>query len=110
MENTYHVKVTEQAEEHLREIVRYITVQLKAPETALHFLDAFEQEVLSLSQFPGRFALVDEEPWHSQGVHKMILKNFLVYFLIDETVKKVQIFAVIYGGRDQGRQLIRLEF
>lgn len=108
MENTYRVKVTEQAEEHLREIVRYIAVQLKAPEAAHHFLDAFEQEMLSLSQFPGRFALVDEEPWHSQGVHKMALKNFLVYFLIDETDKRVQVFAVIYGKRDQGRQLGRI--
>jgi len=53
---------------------------------------------------PGRIASADDEPWRSYGVHKMSVKNFLVYFWIDEASKRVQITAVIYGRRDQLQQ------
>ena len=54
---------------------------------------------------PRSVALTEEEPWHSYGIHKLPVKNFLVYFWIDEAARKVQVTAVIYGRRDQVRQL-----
>lgn len=105
---TYFVKVTTQAEEQMREIVQYIASELKAPNAALHLLDTMEEAILSLSQFPQRIALTEEEPWHSYGIHKMPVKNFLIYFWIDEENDKVQITAVIYGKRDQIKQLSQM--
>ncbi len=44
-----------------------------------------------------------------QEIHRLPVKNFLVYFWIDEDKMKVQITAVIYGKRDQLRQLSQIE-
>lgn len=42
MEKIYTVKTTSQAEEQMQEIIHYIAYELKAPDAALHLLDAME--------------------------------------------------------------------
>lgn len=53
--------------------------------------------------------LTEEEPWHSMGIHRMTVGEYLVYFWIDEPEKKVQVTAVVYGRRDQREQLANME-
>ena len=109
VDKTYIVKITTQAEEQLQAIVKYIACELKVPKAALHLLDEIERSISSLSQFPQRVALTEEEPWRSAGIHKMPVKNFLVYFWIDEENRKVQVTAIIYGRRDQIKQLSQMD-
>ena len=106
---TYIVKIARQAHEQMQEIVKYIVSELKAPRAALRLLGEMEGAISSLSQFPQRIALTEEEPWHSHGIHKMPVKNFLIYFWIDEETGKVQVTAVIYGRRDQMKQLSQMD-
>ena len=101
MDGTYLVKVTEQAQKQLRDIVDYIASDCQAPDAAKRLLELLENKIMALAQFPHRIALTEEEPWHSYNVHKMTVKNFLVYFWIDEDARKVQVIAVIYNKRDQ---------
>ena len=108
-DKTYSVKITTQAEEQLQAIVKYIASELKAPKAALRLLDEVESVISSLSQFPRRVALTEEEPWRSLGIHKMPVKNFLVYFWIDEENARVQVTAVIYGMRDQIKLLSQMD-
>lgn len=72
-------------------------------------LDTSAEEIFSLDQFPYRAPLTEEEPWHSQGVHALTVKNFLVYFWVDEAAKKVQVMGIVYGRRDQRHQLSGLD-
>ncbi|MDD3269130.1 MAG: type II toxin-antitoxin system RelE/ParE family toxin [Syntrophomonadaceae bacterium] len=109
MADGYTVKITEQAMGQLREISHYVAYNLQASDTALRLLDTLEDAIASLSLMPARIALTDDEPWHSYGIHKMPVKNFLVYFWIDETARKVQVTAVIYGRRDQVQQLQHMD-
>lgn len=110
MADDYVVKITMQAQEQMQEITRYIAYSLQAPETALRMLDTLEKEIASLSRFPNRIALTEEEPWRSYGIHKMPIKNYLIYFWIDEAAHKVQVIAVVYGKRDQMQQLSQTSF
>ena len=108
MADEYIVKITAQAQEQMGEIARYIAYNLQAPDTAFRMLDTLEKEIASLSHFPNRIALTEEEPWHSYGIHKIPVKNYLIYFWIDEAVHKVQVTAVVYGKRDQMQQFSQM--
>ncbi|MBD5085056.1 MAG: type II toxin-antitoxin system RelE/ParE family toxin [Clostridiales bacterium] len=105
----YEVKVTPYALRQMREIVRYISTTLQSPENATRWLNTMKGELAALSSMPARIPLTEEEPWHSQGIHKMVVKNFLVYFWIDTDDLRVWVTGVIYGRRSQRQQLEQME-
>lgn len=105
MDIQYEVKLTNQAQSQLREVVLYIANALRSKEAARRTLDVLEEAINSLSYLPNRYALVAEEPWRSEGVHKMMVKNHLVYYWVDDVAAKVQVTAVVYARRDQKRVL-----
>ena len=109
MPEKYMVKITTQAQEQLKEMISYINYTLQARGTAMKMLDTLEKEIASLAQFPNRVPLTEVEPWHSQGIHKLPVKNYLIYFWVDEEAKKVQVIGIIYGRRDQRHQLSNLD-
>lgn len=106
---TYTVRITRQARDHLRGIKAYITDELLAPEAANNTIARLKKEIKSLSKMPERIKLTDEEPWRSEGIHRMRVKNYYVYFWIDDENSKVQVTSVIYVARDQAKQLELME-
>ncbi len=97
----YKVTLTLQATEQIHNTMLYIARTLMQPETARLWTDLLYREIGKLGFMPSRFQLAEEEPWHTKGVHKLPVKNFLVYYIIDEDSKTVSVIAVIYGRRDQ---------
>ena len=104
----YKVKVTRQAKEHLALIREYIATELKEPIIAKRILELLKSEMMSLQTMPYRVKCIDEQPWGELGFRKIRVKNYYVYFCIDESRKEVQILAVIYVRRDQAKQLEQL--
>ena len=41
-------------------------------------------------------------------VRKMIVKNFFVYYLIEEDKRQVAVTAIVYGRRDQVAALLEM--
>ena len=105
MKIEYEVKITPYALQQMQEIIHYISATLQSPKYAVRWLDTIKAELASLSSMPARIPLTEEEPWHSQGIHKMVVKNFLVYFWIDTDNLRVWVTAVVYGRRNQMQQL-----
>ncbi len=71
-------------------------------------MEAIKAEIQSLSRMPGRVRLTPEQPWHDLGVRRDRVKNFYIYFWVDEENMRVQIIGVIYARRDQAEQLERM--
>jgi len=107
--DSYEIIMTDDATADLIELRDYIAEVLLAPETALSYIRAIRAEISTLSEMPDRIKTVDDEPWHSRGIRKIIAKNFYVYYRIDESSKRVYILNIIYNKRDQLRQLARLK-
>ena len=105
MSEIYEVKITKQAQEQLKEIFGYILYELLAHAASNTLLDKMEDSIMKLSSFPERFQLVDEEPWQTEGIRKLLVKNFLVYYWVDKINMKVQVTAAIYERRNQIEQL-----
>ncbi len=97
----YEIILTPDAVEDLWELRNYIAEVLRSPETALEYVRAVRKEIASLSQFPARFKPMEDEPWNSRGVRRLLAKNFYVYYWIDEARKRVSVMNVIYARRDQ---------
>ena len=107
--DSYQITVTPDAEADLSELRDYIANVLRSPETARSYLHHLRKEIGSLSEMPARIKAVDEEPWHSRGIRKLIVKHFLVYFRIVEEEKMIYILNVIYARRDQLRVLQQMK-
>lgn len=105
----YQVKVTRKAYANMEEIVDYITNELMAPDTAGNILDLLEGAIKDLAFMPTRNRLVEDEPWGSMGIRKTPVKNFLIYYWIDEEKKKVQVTAVLHGLQDQLSHLSKMD-
>jgi len=103
--DSYKVIVMPEAEADLVELRNYISETLQSPGTALSYVEALEREIITLSEMPARYKPVDEEPWRSRGFRRLIIKNFYVYYRIDESEKQVHITNVIYTRRDQLKAL-----
>lgn len=106
---TYNVRITRQAAQHLESILDYIAIDLSSPDAAERLRVLLKEEIESLSTFPERIKLVDDEPWRSEGIRRKPVHNYYVYFWIDEENKKVQVISVVYVKREQNTQMEKME-
>lgn len=97
----YKVKLTFHATTQIQEAISYISKTLMEPEIAKRWADCLQEKISSLGTMPTKYPFTSEEPWHTRGIRKMPVKNFIVYYLIREDEKAVWITAVIYGRRNQ---------
>ena len=105
----YEVVMTPDATDDLTGLRDYIAYTLLAPDTALFYIKAIRKEIEALSTMPERYPLIENEPWHSRGIRKLIVKNFYIYYRVDEAAKRVYILNVIYAKRDQLKVLARMK-
>ena len=102
------IVMTPDAEADLTELRDYIRDVLLAPDTARSYLRTVRAEIDGLASMPARYPLVENEPWHSRGIRKLLVKNSIVYFRIDEAAAAVYILNVIYARRDQLQALAEM--
>ena len=96
----YNVRYTESAEFDLIDIIHYIAVELNEPEAAFNLADNIYTFIGSLSSMPYRYALVNEERLAVLGYRKLNIKNYLVFFTIDEEKQIVYVERILYARRD----------
>jgi plasmid stabilisation system protein len=95
---SYAVQITEEALSDMEALYSYIAVRLKAPENAMKQYNRIADAIVSLKQFPDRFAYVELEPEYSMGIHRMLVDHFVVFYVIDNDT--VTVTDVLYGASD----------
>ena len=106
--NRYEVRITKQAEGQIHDIAYYLTVVLHNPDAAGTLVNDLYATFDEISNNPERQFLVDEEPWHSEGIRKIQVKNYMVYFWIDIEKAAVQVTGVCFAERQQDKFLARM--
>ncbi len=96
----WKVILTPEFKQEIRDIHSYIANTLLVPNTALKQVERILDEAESLDHMPMRYPLYDKEPWHSRGLRKLVVDNFIVFYLPNEKTNEVPIFHVFYAGRD----------
>lgn len=96
----WKVKLTPEFQQEVRDIYSYIANTLLVPETARKQIDRILLAVESLNEMPQRNPLYERDPWKSRGLRKLIVDNFVVFYLTNEKQKDVAVLHVFYGGRN----------
>ena len=101
----YKINLTPKAQSDLKEIFRYIAVDLKSIQNATGQLDRLEKAISSLEQMPERYRVYDKEPWRSRNLRIMTVDNYLVLYVPNKEERTVTVIRIMYGGRDIDSQL-----
>ena len=94
----YTVKITEEALADMESLYHYIATELQAPENARRQYNRIADAILTLENFPERFGQFLSEPEHSMRIHKMVVDNYLICYVIDPDT--VTVTDVLYGASD----------
>lgn len=101
----YKINLTPKAQSDLKEIFRYIAVDLQSIQNATGQLDRLEKAISSLEQMPERYRVYDKEPWRSRNLRIMTVDNYLVLYVPNKEERTVTVILIMYGGRDIDSQL-----
>ncbi|MDC7289245.1 type II toxin-antitoxin system RelE/ParE family toxin [Blautia schinkii] len=105
----YKVMYTAGAKKDLRNIFRYISEELLAPENAAGQTERIMNAIRKLDSMPNRNRLYEEEPWHSKGLRFFPVDNYLIFYMTDFETETVYVVRIMYGGRDVRNQLSMTE-
>ena len=97
-EPDYCLRVAPKAAEDLDAIYGYIFNTLAAEKAANDLFAHIEKATMRLSVFPFSGSYVLEEPLRSKGYRKVIVDNYLIFYVVDEIGKQVVIMRVLFGA------------
>ncbi|MEW6662431.1 MAG: type II toxin-antitoxin system RelE/ParE family toxin [Bacillota bacterium] len=98
-ENSYSLKFTSKAIEDLEQIYSYISGKLCAEIAADNLLEKIESSIMRLKYYPYSCGFVLDEPLKSRGYRKLIVDNYLAFYLVNEPEKQVVIMRILYGAQ-----------
>ena len=100
MMDVYSVLYSPAAKDDLFGVYSYIATELLEPEIAAMQTDRIRKAIRSLEHLPLRYAHVDWEPWLSMGMRKLIVDNYIVFYLVHQESREVRIVRIMFSARD----------
>ena len=98
--NKFDVYITEPAENDIRDIARYISAQLNAPKAALNLINAIHAATKKLVTDALIYPYVRDDRLAALGYRFYIVKNYILFYIVNEKAKTVDVDRVLYARRD----------
>ena len=97
---SYSLYITDIAEEDISASVTYIADALKNPIAANNLLDEIERHEKILGETPNIYPLVRDESLARKGLRYAMIKNYLLFYVVDENSKTVTVIRFLHGRRN----------
>lgn len=94
------IRYTKFAYAELDAIYFYIAEQLLEPEISAKQVKRITTAIGNLDEMPHRNPLYAKEPWKGRGLRKLLVDNYMVFYVIDVAKEEVVVMHILYGGRD----------
>ena len=96
----YSVFMTHTATEDLKGIASYIASELQEPSIAKKLIQTIKDAVMSLGQMPTRYSLLRDANLAVQGIRRLMVENYIVFYVVSEKDSQVTIVRILSGRRD----------
>ena len=100
---SYTVRLTDTAKQDLREIAFWIAEQSKDREIAKRFVGELREACRKLDTFPNAEGIPKDRIIRSAEVRFIVHKEYLIFYLVDEEGKQVNVMAIVNAKKDYMR-------
>ena len=96
----YKVILRQLAYEDLREIYSHIAYELHEPLAAERIHACIAEAICGLDTMPLRQKLIEAEPYRSFGFRILRVKNFVIFYCVNESAQEVYIVRILCYRRE----------
>lgn len=105
MSEPYTYELMPSAIQDLDGIAEYIANQLSTKDSAIRLLNEIEAAIVSSCSFPYAVPPVNDELLQKKGYRKLIVSNYIVFFIPDDEKRKLNVLRVVYFAKDYLKKL-----
>ena len=96
-ENKFRINYLPAAKQDLEEIINYI--QSDNPDAALNLINNIDKNILQLKDFPCMGKIPEDDHLQSKEYRMLIVKNYIVFYVVFENEREIEIRRIIHGKR-----------
>ena len=101
----YKVVLSIQAKEDYKRIISYIKNKLLEPNIAEIYAELIKDEFNILKYNPQKFDIIDYDLLKKYKFRKLIIKNYIAFYRINEDEKIVNVERILYSATDWKNKL-----
>jgi addiction module RelE/StbE family toxin len=101
----YIVEMSETAEQDLENIISYLRHDLAGDIIADKYKILFKQELKRLEDIAGSMLVLDEKITGHKGIRKINVRNYIIFYIIDEEKNKVFVLRIGHAFMDWEKYL-----
>ena len=98
MDEKYKINLSIKAKDDLKSIVLYIKNNLNEPAIANKYAKIIREEIQTLGYSPQKFAVIDDNSVKDLNLRKLIIKNYIAFYRVNEENKVVNVERILYGA------------
>ncbi len=96
----YSVEITEECQKEIRKVYAYISENLDAEISAKRMMRMIDEFINNLAYAPKMYAEIPPYTGTNMIYRRIVIKNYVLLYTIDELNKKVYISHLYYAGSD----------
>ncbi len=101
----YKIKLSKDARIDYLNIIRYIKYSLVEPIIADRYAKLIKEEIQKLEYNPQKFAIIDLNLKDNSNIRKLVIKNYIAFYRVNENEKVVNIERILYGAMNWKNKL-----
>lgn len=96
----FEIEFTDECNEEINEIYEYISNNLKENNAAKRLINEVTNKILNLANEPELYMKMGKSDRLRREYRRIVVKNYIVLYIIDFEKRKVYISHMIYGKRN----------
>lgn len=93
----YKIQLSIQAKQDYTKIISYLKNDLMEADIAEKYANLINNEICSLKVNPQKFAIIDYDNLKKYNFRKLIIKNYIAFYRVDENKKLVNVERILYN-------------
>lgn len=94
----YEILLSIRAKNDYKKIISYLKDTLLETSIANKYAELINDKIQSLEYSPYRYAIIDNENVKKLKYRKLVIKNYIAFYKINEEDKIVEIHRILYGA------------